>query len=98
MREQIPVATVPPMPDPKTPSTADLMSGDLQPGPFDDTTTRTYKISPIEISITSVRKSTHVPAPEPECGCSGGGISPEFIMQAVESIKNATSTPPNETD
>ncbi len=52
------------------------------PGPYDETTTRTYEVSPIKITITETVKSSHVP-PAGGCGC-GGGLDIGSIMQAAQ--------------
>lgn len=66
---------------------------ELQPGPYHFTATKTYKISPIEITVVTADESSHVPVPEKPCGCGGGSSGLPIdaiigaIMQAVASMK-----------
>lgn len=62
-------------------------------GPYKATHTRTIKINgPIEIVITEVDDSTHVP-PAGGCGC-GGGLDMSTIIQAMQAAASAGTTPP----
>lgn len=81
------------------PDKNETFAGDLQTGPFDDTKTKTFKISPIEVTITETRKSSHVPAPEHECSCGGGGLSADDIMRMATNIGAVVgkATPPEPT-
>ncbi len=57
---------------------------DAQPGPYNFTTTKTFKIAgPIEITITTKDEGSHVP-PARGCGCGGGGSQLEDILQVIQ--------------
>ena len=64
-----------------------------QPGPYDETTTRTFEVAPIKITITETVKSSHVPPPEGGCGC-GGGLGLADIMNMAQQAAASVTTPP----
>lgn len=80
----------------------DEVAGDRQTGPFFDRTTTTYKIAPIEISVTRNRESSHVPPPDEDgdCGCHDSSSAPPYaemldmLSQYMNKMSSASASPP----
>lgn len=60
------------------------------PGPFKDKHTKTIKVSPIEITISEERDSTHVPPKD--CGCGGGASLSDIVQAAQQYAAQAASS------
>lgn len=68
--------------------------GELQSGPYHDTESTTYEISPIKITVTRKHESSHVPPPEKPCGCGGGANIGDIIEMLGKAAFTSATQPP----